>query len=153
MIEIITKEIEPILKSNNCYLYDIVYERSEGEWYLRIFIDMTDKPLDMETCVTVSEAVSEKLDSLDVIKDEYYLEVSSPGAEKPLKTFAHVQQSIGKYVYMKFVNPVGGKVDVEGTLLSIDGEEIEFEFKVKNIKKTIKTSYSNIKEARLAIRF
>lgn len=37
----------------------------------------------MDTCVAVSEAVSEKLDELDLIKDEYYLEVSSPGIEKP----------------------------------------------------------------------
>ena len=45
----------------------------------------------MDTCVAVSELISDKLDETDPIKDEYILEVSSPGIEKPLKTFEQVQ--------------------------------------------------------------
>ena len=46
----------------------------------------------MDTCVAVSELISDKLDETDPIKDEYILEVSSPGIEKPLKTFEQVQK-------------------------------------------------------------
>ena len=45
----------------------------------------------MDTCVAVSEAISLKMDEEDPIKGEYYLEVSSPGVEKPLKTLSKLK--------------------------------------------------------------
>lgn len=48
------------------------------------------------------------MDEEDPIKGEYYLEVSSIGIEKPLKTFEQVKASVGKYVYAKFINPTAG---------------------------------------------
>ena len=69
--------IEPILKSNNVYLDDLEYVQDRGEWYLRIFVEKNESFLDMDTCVAVSEAISQKMDEEDPIEGEYYLEVSS----------------------------------------------------------------------------
>ena len=137
--------IEPILKSNNVYLDDLEYVQDRGEWYLRIFVEKNEGFLDMDTCVAVSEAISQKMDEEDPIEGEYYLEVSSPGVEKPLKTFEQVKSSLGKYVYAKFYNPVAGLDEVEGFIKRIEDETIEFEYLVKNIKKKIKIDYNNIK--------
>lgn len=145
--------IEPILQINDVYLDDLEYVQDQGEWYLRIFIEKNDGFLDMDTCVAVSEAISQKLDEEDPIKGEYYLEVSSPGVEKPLKTFEQVKASIGKYVYAKFQNPTAGLDEVEGFIKTITDETIEFEYLVKNIKKKIKVDYHNIKFIRLAVKF
>lgn len=95
MLEKITSLIQPILDNHDVYLDDIEYVSEKNEWYLRIFIEKNDGHLDMDTCVAVSEDISLKLDEEDIITNEYYLEVSSPGAEKPLKTLEKVQQSIG----------------------------------------------------------
>lgn len=145
--------IEPILKSNNVYLDDLEYVQDRGEWYLRIFVEKNESFLDMDTCVAVSEAISQKMDEEDPIEGEYYLEVSSPGVEKPLKTFEQVKSSLGKYVYAKFYNPVAGLDEVEGFIKRIEDETIEFEYLVKNIKKKIKIDYNNIKFIRLAVKF
>ena len=145
--------IEPILKSNNVYLDDLEYVQDRGEWYLRIFVEKNEGFLDMDTCVAVSEAISQKMDEEDPIEGEYYLEVSSPGVEKPFKTFEQVKSSLGKYVYAKFYNPVAGLDEVEGFIKRIEDETIEFEYLVKNIKKRIKIDYSNIKFIRLAVKF
>ena len=145
--------IEPILQINDVYLDDLEYVQDQGEWYLRIFIEKNEGFLDMDTCVAVSEAISQKLDEEDPIKGEYYLEVSSPGVEKPLKTFEQVKASIGKYVYAKFQNPTAGLDEVEGFIKTITDETIEFEYLVKNIKKKIKVDYHNIKFIRLAVKF
>ena len=99
------------------------------------------------------EYVSDKLDETDPIKDEYILEVSSPGIEKPLKTFEQVQKSVGEYVYAKFKNPKAGLYEVEGYLKSVDNQELEFEYLVKNIKKKIVVNYDNIQFIRLAVKF
>ncbi|MFR6098613.1 MAG: ribosome maturation factor RimP [Longibaculum sp.] len=82
----ITSLIQPILSEHDVYLDDIEYVKEKNEWYLRIFIEKNVGHLDMDTCVAVSEAISDQLDEADIITNEYYLEVSSPGAEKPLKT-------------------------------------------------------------------
>ena len=127
--------------------------KDNNEMYLRIYIEKNEGYLDMDTCVAVSELISDKLDETDPIKDEYILEVSSPGIEKPLKTFEQVQKSVGEYVYAKFKNPKAGLYEVEGYLKSVDNQELEFEYLVKNIKKKIVVNYDNIQFIRLAVKF
>ena len=60
--------------------------------HLRIFVEKKMKVPRYDTCVAVSELISVKLDEVDPIKEEYILEVSSPGIEKPLKTFEQVEK-------------------------------------------------------------
>ena len=107
----------------------------------------------MDTCVAVSEAVSEKLDELDLIKDEYYLEVSSPGIEKPLKTFEQVEAHVGSYVHIDLKNPQNGIDSLEGTLASIDGKELLIQYMVKAVRKKMTINYDDIKLIRLAVKF
>lgn len=90
LLDTIKTLIKPILENNDVYLDDIEYLQENGEWYLRIFVEKNEGSLDMDTCVAVSEAISLKMDEEDPIKGEYYLEVSSPGVEKPLKTFEQI---------------------------------------------------------------
>ena len=153
MLEKITNLIQPILETHDVYLDDIEYVQEKKEWYLRIFIEMNHGHLDMDTCVAVSEASSQRLDEADIITHEYYLEVSSPGAEKPLKTLEKVQESVGEYVYIRFKNPTQGMDEVQGTILSVEGEMIELQYMVKNIKKRCTIQYQDIALIRLAVQF
>lgn len=153
MLDKIKELIEPILVSNDVYLDDIEYVFEKKEWYLKIFIEKNVGHLDMDTCVIVSEAISEKMDEADIIKNEYYLEVSSPGAEKPLKTLEKVKEAIGEYVYIKVKKPQDGFDEVYGTILNVDGETIEIQYMVKNIKKKCFIEYDNVSFIRLAVKF
>lgn len=153
MLKKIEDLIQPILLENDVYLDDIEYVLERKEWYLRIFIEKNNGHLDMDTCVVVSEAISEKMDEADIITNEYYLEVSSPGAEKPLKTFDKVKASIGKYVYIKVKEPQNGFDEVYGTILNVDGDIIELQYMAKNIKKKCFIEYKNVSFIRLAVKF
>lgn len=153
MLEKIKQLIQPILNDHDVYLDDIEYVKEKNEWYLRIFIEKNNGHLDMDTCVAVSEAISDMLDQEDLIEDEYYLEVSSPGAEKPLKTLEKVQQSIGEYVYIQFKNPTQGMNEVYGTILNVEGTQIELQYMVRNIKKKCNIDYNDIAFIRLAVKF
>ena len=146
MLEKIKEGLLPIIASFECHLYSMEYVKEKGEWYLRVFIEKNDGNLDMDTCVAVSEAVSEKLDELDLIKDEYYLEVSSPGIEKPLKTFEQVEAHVGSYVHIDLKN-------LEGTLASIDGQELLIQYMVKAVRKKMTINYDDIKFIRFAVKF
>lgn len=153
LLDSIRELVLPLIEQNDCYLDDLEYVRDGKDMYLRVFIEKNEGYLDMETCVAVSELISDKLDEVDPIKDEYILEVSSPGIEKPLKTFEQVQKSVGEYVYAKFKNPKAGLFEVEGYLKSIEDNQLEFEYLVKNIKKKIVIDYDNIQFIRLAVKF
>lgn len=153
MLEKIRDAILPIIAAHDCYLDDLEYVQERHEWYLRIFIEKNHDYLDMDTCVAVSEAISEKLDEIDVIDREYYLEVSSPGIEKPLKTLEKVAESVGSYVHIDFKNPLKGMNEVEGTLLALDGSTITLQYFVKGVKKKVTFDYDQVKFIRLAVKF
>lgn len=153
MLENIKETIVPLIAEHDCYLDDIVYEQEKGEWYLRVFVGKNNGDLDMNTCVAVSEDISAKLDEVDLIKDEYYLEVSSPGIEKPLRTWEKVTENVGEYVHIDFVNPKEGMNEVEGTILKAEDQQIDVQYFVKGRKKKITVPYDNVRFIRLAVKF
>lgn len=154
----ITSKIEelvsPILQELNLDLVDIEYVKEGRDWFLRIYIDTPTGGIDIEQCAQVSEKLSEKLDVEDPIAENYFLEVSSPGAERPLKKDDDFTKAIGKYVFIKTYEPVNGAKEFEGTLLSYSVEEgalIEVRVKTRRVK--IQIEKEKIALARLAIDF
>ena len=86
VVDTVRNLVTPILDSLHFYLVDLEFVKEGHSWYLRVFIDKQGG-IDIEECALVSEQLSEKLDNLDPdpIPQAYFLEVSSPGAERPLK--------------------------------------------------------------------
>lgn len=145
--------VEPILDDLNLELVDIEYVKEGKNYYLRIFIDK-DGGVDIEECGIVSERLSELLDESDPIKDPYYLEVSSPGAERPLKKREDFVKFMNHHVYLKFYEPIEGFKAIEGDLVNLSDEDIvTIEFKDKTRKKTLDVPYKKIAKARLAVSF
>ncbi|GMA59055.1 hypothetical protein GCM10025858_35580 [Alicyclobacillus sacchari] len=82
--DIVERLVLPIVEKEQVELVDVEFKKEGANWYLRVFID---KPggVDIDDCSRVSEQLSEQLDIVDPIPESYFLEVSSPGAERPLK--------------------------------------------------------------------
>ena len=78
-------------------LYDVIYEKEGQDYYLRVFID-TPNGITLNDCEKVNDAIDTLLDEADYIKDQYFLEVSSPGIERVLRKEKHLQANIGKEV-------------------------------------------------------
>lgn len=153
IIAIVREAILPLVESKDCYLDDIVFEKENNEWYLRIFVDKNEGGLDMDTCVEVTDLVSAKLDEIDPINQEYYLEISSPGLERPLKTYEAVKNSEGEYVYIELKDPKNGMSELYGTIVSVDDGVLSMDYMVKNIHKKCTIEYDNIKFIRMAVKF
>lgn len=101
----ITEElVSPIVDELGLELVDIEFKKEGKNWFLRVFID-TENGVDIEDCGTVSERLSEKLDELDPITEAYFLEVSSPGAERPLKKEKDIYKAVGKNVHVTTYEP------------------------------------------------
>lgn len=154
VIDIVKEVVSPIVESRNFELVDIEFLKEGKNWFLRVYID---KPggIDIEECAWVSEQLSEKMDQMDPdpIPQAYFLEVSSPGAERPLKTEADLKNAVGEYVHLSYYQAIDGEKFHEGTLLSVSAETVELEIMVKTRKKTIEIPREKIAKARLAIKF
>lgn len=144
--------VTPILDELNLELVDIEYVKEGRDWFLRVFIDK-ETGVDIEECGLVSEKLSEKLDEVDPIPYNYFLEVSSPGAERPLKNAKDFEKAVGKNVYIKTYEPIDGDKTFEGVLTHFDGETVTVEIKIKTRKKSIEIPYAKVANARLAVVF
>ena len=114
--------VKPFLDENGFELVDIEYVKEGGNWFLRVFADK-EGGIDIDECGRISEYLSAKLDETDPIPDAYFLEVSSPGAERPLKKPEDMAKAVGKHVFMTTYEPIDGAKEFEGKLLSFDGEQ------------------------------
>ena len=142
----------PILEEMQLELVDIEYVKEGKNWFLRLYIDK-DNGVDIEECGIVSERLGEQLDEVDLIPHNYFLEVSSPGAERPLKKTADFTKAIGKQVNIKTYEPIDGEKEFEGKLTAFDGETLSIDVKVKTRTKTFEIPFNKVAKARLAVVF
>ena len=128
-------------------LYDVEYAKEAKNFFLRIYID-SPKGISLNDCEAVSNEINDLLDKENVISEQYFLEVSSPGIEKVLRKDSHLQQNIGEQVEVKLFkkDDYGNKL-YEGILKEFNENEITIEVEKeitierKNIAQ-IKTIYN-----------
>ena len=129
-------------------LYDVEYAKEGKNYFLRIFIDKPDG-IDLNDCEKVNDAITDILDEENYIKEQYFLEVSSPGIERVLRKDKHLEQNIGEQINVKlFKKDENGQKEYFGQLKEFDDfkivivqDENEIQIERKNISQ-IKTVYN-----------
>ena len=124
-------------------LYDVQYVKEGKDYYLRIYID-SKKGIDLEDCEKVSNEVSTILDKNDFIKEQYFLEISSPGIERILRKDKHLKDNIGEEVEVSLFKPIDKQKSIVGVLKDFDADTIEIEVE-NNILKIDRKNISLIK--------
>lgn len=120
---IVEKIVSDIIVGSNLELVDVEYVK-EREWYLRVFIDK-ESGIEIDDCQWLSEQLEAKLDEADLIKEHYYLEVSSPGLDRPLKKERDFVRHVGNIIEIKTFEPFNGKKLLVGTLLGVVDNNIQ----------------------------
>lgn len=126
LIQTIDQLVRPIADELKYEVYHIEFVKENGEYYLRIYIDKDGK-VALSDCEALSRRVSDILDEKDPIKDPYFLEVSSPGLNRPLFTEAHFEKQIGKEIMVRFTKSLGGRKNVKGILREVNEESVSVE--------------------------
>lgn len=154
VVETVTTIVTPILEAQNFELVEVEFVKEGKSWFLRVFIDK-EGGIDIEECAFVSEELSDKLDACDPdpIPQAYFLEVSSPGAERPLKKEEDYHRAVGEYIHLSLYQPVEGEKQFEGFLQSFDEEQLVIKIRIKTREKELTIERKNIAKARLAIQF
>lgn len=116
----------PVAEELGYTIWDVEYEKIGAEYHLTITID-SEAGIGIEDCEKMSRAIDPVLDEHDPIKDEYHLDVSSPGIERVIKNDFHLSKCIGERVIARLFAPIEGQKAIVGTLKSYDGEQIVLE--------------------------
>lgn len=143
--------VTPICKECGVDLVEVNWVKEYNTFFLRIIIDK-EGGINVDDATKVSEMLSPLLDKEDYIKEEYMLEVSSPGIERELKTDDDLIKAVGEYVHISLYAKKDGIKEIEGYLTDIN-ENITIDALVKGRKKEYSFDKKEISKIRLAIKF
>ncbi len=143
MEEALKQQIQKEVESLEYAFYDVHIKTVQGDRVLSVEIDHRNG-IDLDDCVKVSEHLSAFLDEEDPIQESYMLEVTSAGAEHPLRNAEEIERAHGKYVHVETFEQV-----FEGILESMDDASIT----IRENKKTTTILMADIQNIRLAIDF
>ena len=133
--EITAELAAPVVAEQGCELWDVEYVKEAGTWYLRLYIDK-EGGVNINDCEAISRRVSDLLDEVDPIEGSYTFEVSSAGAERPLKRPSDFERFMGSPVTVRLYKNKNGRKECAGTLagyedgavlLTVGQETLRFE--------------------------
>ena len=150
--EIILKKIEnivtPVAESMGLSLVDIEYLQDGGYWYVRIYVEKENEDITLEDCAALSNKIDEDIDKL--IDQRFFLEVSSPGIERPLKKFADYIRFKGEKAKLSLKHKVNDNKNFEGIIVDCKDNIIFLEIKEQEI---MEIPFSEIRKANLVYEF
>lgn len=123
---------EPVAAEYGCYIYNVEFVKEGLSRYLRVFID-NDDGITIDECELVSRRLSDILDEVDPIQDNYFLEISSPGIERKLSLPWHFEKYLGCPVDVSLYKPINGAKKYTGELSEYNNGDIVIASETGNI--------------------
>lgn len=117
--------VRPIAEEHGLIVWDVRFEKEGAMWYLRVFLDHTERPVNISDCEAVTRPLNQLLDETDPIPQTYTLEVGSAGLERELIRETHFDACEDSKVRVRLIRPLAdGTKELIGTLVSCDRENI-----------------------------
>lgn len=152
VVEMIEELLAPFLKEQQLSLYNVEFTKENKDRFLRVYVDHeVNKSISIDELEKVSKYLSEALDREDPIKEQYYLEVSSPGAERFFRSDNDYKKFMGSKVKATLKTPIKGQSLVVGKLLGKDDEHVTIE--CKELDGEVKIPVENIKKIKNVLEF
>lgn len=138
----VTELLTSKINSLGYNLYDVEYVKVGKDYFLRIYIDK-ETGIDLNDCEKVSNEINGMLDEADLIKEQYFLEVSSPGIERILRKDEHLKANIGKTIEIKLFKPMEKQKQYVGELVGYNDEKIDI--KIEDVMSIDRKNIAQIK--------
>jgi len=140
--------IEPIVKVNNLDFVDIEYIKEGDNWILRVFVENPGGELTIDHLSNLSRLISRKLDEEDPIDKSYFLEVSSPGVERPLRKIKDYKRFAGEEIKISTYRKINETKEFIGKLIGIDENKV-ITIKLRDTDEEMEIDYSDVAKANL----
>jgi ribosome maturation factor RimP len=147
IIDRVREFAESLLPSLGLELFDVQFRREGHGWVLRLIIDKPEG-VSLDDCSRVSRETGDFLDVEDLIEQQYHLEVSSPGLERPLRSIAECRTHLGKKARFKLHKAIDSERVVVGRIERVEDHLVTV---VTEQQKTYELDWSLINKARLAL--
>ena len=149
LIDRLTALAQPILEEEGLELVELEFKRGSRRSLLRLFID---KPggVTLDDCSALSSQLGDLLDVEDIIPNRYILEVSSPGADRPLKRPEDYERFLGRLVQVTTRDHVKGLSHFKGRLVDYTDGRVSIDVTSKG---QITIGLDEIERARLEVEF
>ena len=147
IVEKITKIVNPFVEEMNLSLVDVEYVQDGAYWYIRIFIENLNGDLSIEDCSKLSSKIEDKIEKL--IEHKFFLEVSSPGLERPLKKIEDYIRFIGEKITLHLKHKLDDKKQFKAIIKEVNGNNIIFLIDNKEIE----IKFNEIRKANILFEF
>ena len=117
--ETVRELVAPVISELGYENWDVTYQKIGADYHLEITIDSANG-INIEDCEKVHRAIDPILDEHDPIESFYYLDVSSPGIERELRTEAHILSQIGVKAEAKLYAAKDGRRSIIGVIKSLE---------------------------------
>ncbi|GAB3070017.1 ribosome maturation factor RimP [Salinicoccus sesuvii] len=141
---------QPLIEEMGYKLIEVEYVKEGPDYYLRLYLDKKGG-ITLEDCARASEALSEKLDEWEIIEGGYFLDVSSPGAERPINDDDDLEMTLDQGIYVKTYQQIEGNKEWTGILKHYDADAVTIEYKDKTRTKSVVVSRDKIATIRKAV--
>ncbi|WBW50675.1 ribosome maturation factor RimP [Peptoniphilus equinus] len=129
---------EPHAANLGYELVDVTFQKGSKHDLLSIFI-YKKEGISLDDCADMTHAIEDELNQADVIQGAYYLEVSSPGLDRPLKTQDDYRRNLGNEVTAKLYGPLNGNKVYEGILSDYTTNEVVLRIMDETVRIPIKS--------------
>jgi len=149
-MEILEALVAPAVEAEGYRLVRVRLSGSKRKT-LQIMAERADGTMDVEDCAKLSRLVSEILDAEDPITEEYDLEVSSPGIDRPLTVIEDYARFAGHLARVELAQPLDGRKRFKGLVTGADGRKVLLEIQGKDGPERIAVPFNDIHEAKLVL--
>jgi ribosome maturation factor RimP len=146
-LEKIEKVVQPVLEELKLSLVDIEYLQEGGYWYVRIYIEKENGEVTLEDCATVSNRIDEAIDAL--IEERFFLEVSSPGVERPLKKPEDYVRFTGEKAKLSLKHKLKDQKNWEGYIEKFENDTIYLDVEAE----ILEIPFKEVRKANLVFEF
>jgi len=143
----IAKIITQIIERTRFFLVELIFRGTNNKRIIEVYID-GEKDISAEDCANLSQEINSELENLEELTNDYRLDVSSPGVDKPLKFLKQYPKHIDRKFEVSYKSGDESK-QLTGRLLKIEGEVLTFSLG----KNEINISFNNIKKAKVIVSF
>lgn len=154
-IDALQEMLQPSVEALGFDLWGIDFKSQGKHSVLRIYIE-SEAGITVDNCAAVSHQVSGILDVEDPISGEYTLEVSSPGADRPLFSVDQYQQYIGEQVSLRLLTPMNKQRKFKGSIKEVlNAEDVDSAVLVLSLEndELIEMLFSNIDIANIEYQY
>jgi ribosome maturation factor RimP len=129
----ITRQLEAVIAEylSGCglELVELIYRRELSDQVLRVLADKPEGGISIGECAQLNRKLGAVLDEKSLLQEGYVLEVSSPGLDRPLSTKKDFLRCKAKLVKFFLREPVEGKVEWDGEIISVDDNAVHINIK------------------------